>query len=84
MAHQQKAGMVGKVFVLLDTCGDRKQKEKKRKTAMRKRQSVEGVGGVETCAAVILSFNPFESFLPPVPTFSVLIDKHWEGMGARD
>lgn len=37
-----------------------------------------------TCAAVTLFFNPFGSFLPPFPTFSVLIDKHWQGMRPRD
>lgn len=37
-----------------------------------------------TCAAVILFFNPFGSFLPPFPTFSVLIDKHREGKKPRD
>lgn len=66
---------------------EEKRKKKKRETDGEEgdtgqRQRVEGVGG--TCAAVSLSFNPLRFFLPPFPTFSVLIDKHREGTGPRD
>lgn len=64
--------------MLLDRCGeDEKSKEKKQGHTL----TEEGVG---TCAVVILVFNPFGSFLPPFPTFSVLIDKHREGKEPRD
>lgn len=55
----------------------RKQRKKKLTTSIEWKE-------LGTCAAVIQFFNPFGSFLPPFPTFSVLIDKHREGKRPRD
>lgn len=56
---------------------DRERKSgKKQRKETQERQSGRSQG---TCAAVNLSFNPLGFFLPPFPTFSVLIDKHRGG-----
>lgn len=68
----------------MDRLRDRRESKRRKKheeegDARKKEKNESG-----TCAAVSLSFNPLGFFLPPFPTFSVLIDKLREGTGPRD
>ncbi len=82
---QSQTGMVGKDLYWW-TDGEMIEKEKEKNGWRGRKNWTEAESGKSrgTCAAVSLSFNPLGFFLPPFPTFSVLIDKHREGTGPRD
>lgn len=84
--EKKQDGNGGEGFVLMDRWRVDKTKKKRKTWLKRKERQERDREWMESenmccCQSV---FNPFGFFLPPFPTFSVLIDKHREGMGPRD